>query len=140
MVNDRKVLLLNQNHRTALNSSQESFDHRRKLKKKSFSLSQLFYKSSKKKALGSFSSSNAVHFEFYNKSPVNLSQKSRCKDLNQNNLTEKKLLDSRTKERLSQLSLEAVIKEAESELWSEKRTDDLDINVCKFEEPQYFIQ
>ena len=60
-VNDKKVLLSNQNQRTALNSIDESFEHKGKLKKKSFSLSQLFYNSSK--VLGSFSSSNAVHLE-----------------------------------------------------------------------------
>ena len=136
-VTDIKVFISYQNQGTSLNSLEESFNHREKLKKKSFSLSNLFHKSSKKKALGSFSSSNAVNREFYQKSPITLSQKARCKDRNQNNLTEKKLLESKSRDRLSQLSLEAVIKEAESELCSEKRTEAqgfLNMNHIKIEE------
>ena len=116
----------------------EPFGQREKLKKKSFSLSQLFYKSPKKKVLGSLAKSTTVHLELYHKSTVTFPQKIGCNDLNQNKLTEKKTLESRTKERLSQLSLEAVIKEAESELWSEKSTDAQSIingGVCKIESP-----
>ena len=137
-VTDKKVLLSNKNQRTGLKFFEEPFGQREKLKKKSFSLSQLFYKSPKKKVLGSLAKSTTVHLELYHKSTVTFPQKTGCNDLNQNKLTEKRTLESRTKGHLSQLSLEAVIKEAESELCSEKSTEDhgiFDINVCKFEEP-----